>query len=115
MVPDCRARAGRGAMRGPGGLFYVPIYCANCHAEGGLVPEENTTFAFWLCNPCFRTMGEITNTMAMPDEVFWERVKQEQLERYRRLLTPQELLTVVEADASPLATLVKAGTPETRR
>ncbi len=89
--------------------FNVPIFCASCGAQGGEVPEENMTFAFWLCNPCFATYGELTNMMVLPDEVFWERLKQEQLEKYGRLLTHQELLDVVAADASPLATLIKEG------
>lgn len=51
--------------------LWVPIYCANCGAEGGRVPEENCKFAFWLCENCFQTHGKIAGTMSMPDEVFW--------------------------------------------
>lgn len=110
VLPDSRAREGRGAVPTctPMG-WMVPIYCANCGVEGGLVPEENTTFAFWLCNPCFGAYGEIAGTMAMPDEVFWERLKQEQLEKYRRMLTPEELQDVAVANTTPLAALIREG------
>lgn len=72
-----------------------------------MVPEENMTFAFWLCKKCETTCGEIAGTMMMPDEVFWQKMKQEQLETYGRFLTEQEVVQVIEADASPLATLIK--------
>jgi len=70
--------------------FQVPIFCASCGAPGGHVPEENMTFVFWLCTPCFQAHGEITNTMVMPDEVFWEEVKQAQLAKYGRALNAEE-------------------------
>lgn len=89
--------------------YCVPIYCASCSAPGGLVPQENMTFAFYLCNECFKLYGHLTTMMVMPDEQFWEMLKQEQLDQYGRLLTNEELITIVEADASPLATLIKQG------
>jgi hypothetical protein len=51
-LPDSRLKQSKGLVHGgPAGQFrmnWVPIYCANCGAAGGLVPEENKTFAFWL-------------------------------------------------------------------
>lgn len=108
ILPDCRARDPKGATPGPGGSW-IPISCASCKRDGGLVPEQNMTFVFWLCAPCAETYGKIAGLMFMPDEVFWEQVKQEQLEAYGRLLTNEELSAIVEADGSPLATLVKHG------
>ena len=108
VLPDSRARDAKGLVM-MGGEVWQPIYCANCGTEGGLCPQEHTTFFFWLCNDCFRAMGEITNLYLMPDEVFWQRVKDEQLEKYGRLLSTEELADVVAADVSPLATLVKQG------
>jgi len=84
----------------------VPIACGSCGADGGLVPEENMTFVFWLCQPCFAKYGELTNVMVMPDEIFWAKVQEEQLESYGRALSTSELIAVVAADASPLATLI---------
>ena len=108
VLPDSRAKAGRGAVPGPGGVW-IPIFCASCGVEGGMVPAESMTFAFWLCVACFATHGALTNVMMLPDEVFWERVKHAQLETYGRVLTTEELQAVVEADASPLARLIRQG------
>jgi hypothetical protein len=111
ILPDSRLTTivtPKGATPGPLG-FMVPIYCASCGVEGGKVPEENMTFAFWLCQPCFAKHGEVTNTMVMPDEVFWAQVQEEQIESRGRLLSSAELLDVVAADSSPLATLIKEG------
>ncbi|MEO6564806.1 MAG: hypothetical protein ABIO63_02120 [Casimicrobiaceae bacterium] len=91
------------------GAFWVPIFCASCGVEGGKVPEENMTFAFWLCQPCFAKYGVLADMMVTPDEVFYEKLKQEQLEAYGRFLTAPELIAVVEADATPLATLIQQG------
>jgi hypothetical protein len=108
VLPDSRTRSRLGAVPGPYG-YWVPIYCYHCGKQGGQVPEENMTFVCWMCDECFRTKGPLTATMVMPDEVFWEQVKQEQLSTHGRLLTNEELLEIMAADASPLATLLKQG------
>jgi hypothetical protein len=111
ILPDSRLRTivtPRGMIQGPGGMW-VPVFCANCGADGGMCPEENMNFLFYLCNKCFETHGQIAGTMVMPDEVFFEKLKQEQMASYGRYLTQDELRAVVEADASPLATLLKSG------
>ncbi len=110
ILPDSRAKAGRGAVPTctPMG-WMVPIYCANCGVEGGMVPEENMTFAFWLCTPCFEKHGAIAGTMVQPDQVFWENVKQEQMDKYGRLLSPDELKDVATANTTPLAALIREG------
>lgn len=108
MLPDSRAHEVRGRVFTSMGCF-VPVYCANCGADGGLVPEEGMTFVFYLCNKCAETYGPIAGMMLMPDEVFFQKLKEEQQASYGRFLTEQELAAVVEADASPLATLIKQG------
>lgn len=109
VVPDSRTRSGVGARRGPFGQMWIPIYCANCGKPGGEVPEASTTFAFWLCNPCFETYGELTSMLVVPDEVFWAKLQEAQMNDFGRLLSPEELVAIVAADASPLATLIKQG------
>ena len=110
VLPDSRLRTPftprKAVWRGM--AWWVPIYCGSCGADGGLIPQENMTFAFYLCNDCARKYGHLTCTMMEPDAVFWERVKQEQIERYGRLLTAEELQQVA-AGKSPLATLLKEG------
>lgn len=106
ILPDSRAKETKGRVFTAGGVW-VPFFCANCGRECGTCPEENMNFLFYLCKSCFQTHGEITGTMIMPDEVFFAKVAEEQLASYGRYLTHEEMLKVVEEDASPLATLLK--------
>ena len=106
VLPDSRARNQAGVKQ-LNGTWMIPIYCANCGADGGFVTAEAINFAFYLCNECFEACGELTNMYVMPDEVFWEKMKQEQLESHGHYLTELELARVIEEDNSPLATLIK--------
>ena len=108
LLPDSRAKTTRGRIFTSEGVW-VPVFCANCGADGGSCPEENMTFLFYLCNKCNETYGTIAGTMMVPDQVFFEQMKQEQLESHGRFLSSLELEKVVQEDASPLATLIKSG------
>lgn len=108
LLPDCRAKTTKNRIF-VGSMSWVPVFCANCGADGGSCPEENMTFMFYLCNKCAQTHGQIAGTMMMPDEVFFEKLKQEQMASYGRYLTQEELSAIVAADASPLATLLTQG------
>lgn len=105
ILPECRAREPRNLILGPMG-YMVPVFCANCGKRGPDCPEEGMTFAFYLCNPCFETHGAITATMVLPDEVFFAKVAEEQQEKFGRFLSLDELVEVVNADSSPLASLI---------
>jgi len=94
--------------------WQVPIYCASCGTPAGCVPEENMTFAFYLCNECFKTHGDSTLFMTMPDQVFWATVAEAQLEKYGRYLSAEEVvekLTDPESLESRLARDRKFLTP----
>lgn len=106
VLPDSRTKETRGrvVMRG---TVFVPIYCANCGAPGGGVPEEHMTFAFYLCNACAEKWGPIAGTMVVPDEIFFERVKQWQLENYGRFLEAHEIVEELENPNSSLAKLAR--------
>jgi hypothetical protein len=87
ILPDTRAK------RPTGGKFFHGkwwnrISCANCSKDGGYVPEENMTFAFWLCDYCYETHGTIAGTMVLPDEVFWAKVNNQPLQSPADLLLP---------------------------
>ena len=106
ILPDCRAKHLVTINKGVIGNWQ-PVFCANCGADGGMVPQENMTFLFYLCNGCAITYGNIAGTMLMPDEIFYERLKQEQLERYGRYLTLEEWAWISEDSAHPMWTLLK--------
>ena len=89
------------------GAWWVPIFCASCGNDGGIVPEENMTFAFYLCQGCADKYGHIDGIYLEPDVAFWNRVNEEQIDSYGRLLTQEELMKVVEDGTSPLAKLLK--------
>lgn len=107
-LPDCKLTGPLHPAQITALGWSVPIYCANCGREGGWVPEAACDFAFYLCTPCLDTHGAQTLGMVVPDHEFYENLKHEQLEAYHRFLTPDELVEIVAADMTPLATLIKA-------
>lgn len=110
ILPDSRLKpvqTPKGGICGPNG-WWVPMFCANCFTPAGFCPQEST-HVFYLCDDCVDKHGVPAGMMAVPDEVFWETVKQEQIDKYGRLLSEAELIRVLEDGASPLATLLKSG------
>jgi len=111
-LPDSRLSViatPKNSRRMMNGAYWIPIFCASCGADGGMVPEENMRFVSYLCNDCYRKYGNIDGVYIEPDRIFWAKVELEQIEKYGRVLTPEELLSVANAGASPLATLIKEG------
>ena len=111
VLPESRLKDSKGVVRGApwkyGSTNWVPIFCANCGKPQGYVPEENCTFACWLCDPCSEVWGELYMTALMPDEVFWAKVAMEQLERYGRILTKEEFQVVAESTWGALPKLLR--------
>jgi hypothetical protein len=64
-------------------------------------------FAFYLCVPCSEKYGQIPNTMMVPDEVFWQKVKEAQIEKYGRELTPNEIVIELEDKSSMLTKIAR--------
>lgn len=120
ILPDSRTstiHTPKGAVMGTMG-WEVPIFCASCGVEGGRVPQENMNFVFWLCKECFAKHGYLTNMMVMPDEVFWEEVKQAQLAKYGHNLNADETrlaLSDPESLESRLARSRAAMTPRSSK
>jgi hypothetical protein len=106
VLPDSRAKTARGVISVKG-TSYVPIYCANCGAPGGGVPAEHMTFAFYLCNGCCEKWGHVAGTYVEPDAVFFEKVKQAQLEEHGHLLNSEELAKVLSDPTTKLSKLVR--------
>lgn len=106
ILPDSRAKNKVTPVEGQFGLE-EPYFCANCGKLGGHCLVRNMTFMFYLCPPCADTYGPIAGMYAMPDEVFFEKVREAQLEEAGRLLTPLELVKALDDPRSPLALLAK--------
>ena len=117
IAPDSRLRdRARGLIRGLFPLLghainWVPIFCANCGKPNGYVPAENCDFVCWLCTPCSEKHGAEYGGALVPDEIFWQKAKHEQLSMYGRLLSPRELQAVAESGNGPLATLLSEKRP----
>ena len=74
----------------------VPVFCGNCGVPYGYVPKDNTTFAFYLCPPCFEKYGEVAHTYALPDDEFNRNVEHEMKERFGRPLTASEIAVAAD-------------------
>lgn len=111
ILPDSRLRETKGRVRHVsdllGGQWWIPIFCANCGADGGFIPEESKSFAFYLCESCGEKWEPLAGTMKVPTEVFWETVKQEQLEKYGRELTGLEVAEALKDEHHVLSLLAK--------
>lgn len=105
-LPDSRARERKGGIRGPDGNTLIPIYCANCGCDYGMVPEKMITFAFALCQPCADKFGPIAHMYQEPDAAFWERVENAQLEA-GKFLSVQELAVELDNPTSVMAKLAE--------
>lgn len=108
ILPDSRPKERRGAIPSPYGMM-IPIYCANCGCDGGYVPEKYITHVFYVCDECWEKHGPPPGTMYSSDEAFYKKVVEEQLDSYGRQLTPEEMDKVEQANASPLAALIREG------
>lgn len=82
-LPNCRTREPGRIIQTKQGTW-IPIFCANCGKPGGAVPEENTTFAFYLCNSCVEQHGPIAATMMVKDEEFWTEIAAEREAKRRK-------------------------------
>ena len=87
--------------------MWLKIFCANCGADGGSVLENDYDFAFYLCDPCADKWGPIAGTYMEPDSVFWEKVKQAQLEKFGRELQPQEIAEELKNEHSIISKLAR--------
>lgn len=106
-LPDSRPRNRTGGLYRDG-QWWTPVYCANCGHECGLVPEDTTTGCFFLCDKrCADTWSLVAGQMVLPDALWHDRVTNEMLERYGRLLGPLELIAALSDVNHPLTRLVR--------
>ena len=106
LFPDSRSKITRGSIwNAKTNGWWIPVFCANCGEHGAYCPEEST-HAFYLCNPCFEKLGPITSVMMVPDAEYYAKVAEEQQESFGRALTPLEIAKVREDNDTPLARLL---------
>lgn len=111
-LPNCIARnpVGRRWIARVG--WCVPVYCANCGVLGGYVPESAVSkeFAFYLCENgplnCEK-LGAIAGVTMVPDEVFWQKAKEAQIEKFGRVLTPEETAEALKDEHHILTKLTR--------
>lgn len=99
ILPDSRMRRPVGSFPSVHGTR-IPVYCANCGAQWGNVPEKYVTFDFCLCDKC-EGYGDIAHMYKEPDAIFWERVENEM----REVESVQALLASVSDPRTPLGKL----------
>lgn len=106
ILPDSRMKRPKSSRTmfwpGVGNIEVEQVFCANCGKLHGWVPQQNTTYAFWLCMPCSETYGSKLPGYLMPDEVYWELVRQE-----TGGLTLAKCKELMESAASLLSKLVR--------
>lgn len=109
VLPDSRLKNREKGAINRGDHFEVPIFCAFCGSgPAGYVPEENMTYAFYLCDPCFASHGHLTNLTFMPDQVFFEEVRRSQVAKYGRTLTNEETVAALADPESHESLLVRS-------
>jgi hypothetical protein len=107
ILPDSRLKSPK-SRKMHMGISWVPVFCANCGAPGGYVPEENCNFAFYLCDDrCAPMWAELAGTMVEPDAVFWEKVRQAQIEKFGRVLDVPQIVEALKDPQHPLTKLCK--------
>lgn len=106
ILPDSRMKNPKSSKTmywpGAGNIEVEEVFCANCGKRHGWVPQQNTTYAFWLCNYCSETYGTSLPGYLMPDEVYWEKVRLE-----TGGLTLEKVRSLMESASSLLSKLVR--------
>jgi hypothetical protein len=82
-------------------LEMLKIFCWNCGALQGYVPQGVMSWVSFLCNPCAAVCGEAAALLDTPDAEFWRVVSAEMERLYGRGLTQQELIVLVERSELP--------------
>lgn len=91
-----------------GEIWWVPVYCANCGRLEGMVPEENITHAFFLCDEkCAPMWANLAGTYTTPDEVFYREVQEFQMNKYGRILSLEEMVLQLDDVNSALSRLAR--------
>lgn len=101
VIPDSRCKKVT-RTRFIGGVAHEPVFCFECGKLGAWVPQENMDFAAYVCPTCAEKpeVQRVFGSCMMPDEMFWNKVRDAQLEKYGRWLTPQEMAQELANDGT---------------
>lgn len=97
------------------GMEWLFLYCSSCGVDGGRVLKtdvpkiDGREFAFYLCDPCAVKYGAIDGTAFVPDELFFQKVVEAQMEREGRILEIEEVAVALDNPDHYLSKLVKNG------
>lgn len=105
VLPNSIPREGRGAVMHRGSAW-VPIYCANCGVGSGQF-VSGSMFAHWLCDPCAEKWQPLEGVVLIPDEVFWAKVNEAQLEQDGRILSGDEIVEALKDEHHYLTKLAR--------
>lgn len=105
LYPESRLKTPKRSIRGAFGINWVPMFCANCGKEGGLVPEDaiNCSFSHYECMDCAAKLGNLDGFFKVPDEVVGMKVREAQLEHEGRELTREEVAVALSSDTHYLS------------
>lgn len=114
LLPDCRLTTPKRTTRivnKLGSINYTPLFCANCGADGGMVPEyvpqvQGYNFAFYLCDPCAEKWSALAGTMLIPDQAYWLKLREMQMSDYGHELTSEEVVIELQNPTSKLSRFV---------
>lgn len=102
-------------------LEWIPVFCASCGVGGMRVPLVQVLsggFVAWFCeaaqNNCAERYREQTMFAVIPDEIFFRKVQEAQLDKYGRELMPWEIVDQLHDPNSLMSQLAReryAGAP----
>jgi hypothetical protein len=111
ILPNCIALRNEKSVVWGNGIKWLPTFCANCGKEGGMVMQTDwdrvKNFAFYLCDKCAEKWSPLADHTLCPDEVFWRKLHEAQLEAFGRDLTEQEIVEALNDDEHIIAKLAK--------
>lgn len=111
ILPNCIAQRSEKTVVWPNGQKWIQLSCGNCGKDGGLVLEVDydraKNFAFYLCEPCAEKWSPLVDTYMAPDEAFWQKIRDAQMEEFGRELTPMEIVEALKDDNHILTKLCK--------
>ena len=116
ILPNSRLKEDKKVIFWPNGMKLVPLYCANCGVDSGSYVLESEwdsvkNFACYLCderqNNCAAKWSPLLGVYMTPDEVFWTKLRNAQIEKFGRELTGPEIIEALKDENHIISKLAK--------